>query len=224
MKALLAVLLVAGASARAGEDRSCRVRAEMWEIGNPGWARALDTMASPEVWRQSLVLDPAGRLVGSWVVTGTDDARIAAGRERIYPVEYPSEVGLSPPPNPAPAFPQPPVTLSDFYAGWLLAKSHKEFEVRDEGWHFSVRSRESADGRWLLKVQIEESELREFVTYGFNPLAVPQPEFSRFSMDVTRSLVAGRWEILAAQQAPPRADGTRSGNTRVMLVRVDLMH
>jgi hypothetical protein len=84
-----------------------------------------------------------------------------------------------------------------------------------------VRSREAAGGRWWLMIDLSESVLRDFVTFGFNPLAMPQPEFSRFSMQVTRSVEPGRWEIFAAQEAPRRLDGGRQGGQRVLLVRCD---
>lgn len=222
MKVLLTALFFASSPAHGGGAGSCRVRAEVWEVGNAAWVKALDSMASPEAWRQSLLLAPDGSLTGAWTVTVADDFMIEAGRERIYPVEYTFEAGRSAPPPPAePPSPEPPVTLADLFEGWLKAKSHKDFEVREEGWHFTLRSREAAHGRCWLKIELSESTLREFVTFGFNPLAMPQPEFSRFSMQVTRSVEAGRWEIFAAQEAPRRPDGGRSGRQRVLLVRCD---
>lgn len=222
MKVFLTALFFATAPAHAGGAGSCRVRAEVWEIGNAAWAKALDAMESPEAWRQSLLLAPDARLAGAWVVTVQDDFMIQAGRERIYPVEYSFEVGLSaPPPRAAAPSPSPPATLADLFESWLRARSHKDFEVREEGWHFEARFREAAGGRCWLKIDLTESVLREFVSFGFNPLAMPQPEFSRFSMQVTRSVEPGRWGIVAAQDAPRRPDGGRAGRQRVLLVRGD---
>jgi hypothetical protein len=225
MKAILCACGVAAVAAAADQPPSCHVRAEIWEIGNAAWASALDSMASPDAWRSSLLLAPDSRLVGAWVVASASNAGVAAGRERIYPVEYPSEVGLSAPPPPAVALPKQPVTLLDLYEAWLRAKSHQEFEVREEGWQVSIRHhgiRHHGTGeRYRLHIEIAESNLRGFVTYGFNPLVIAQPEFSRFSMNLTCSIAAGRWEIAASQQCPPPAGGGRGGRQRVLLVRCD---
>ena len=222
MKVFLTALLLATAPAHAGGAGSCRVRAEVWEVGTAAWAKALDSMTSPEAWRQSLLLAPDSRLAGAWVAAVEDDFMIGSGRERIYPVEYSFEVGLSAPPLRAEApSPAPPATLSDLFEGWLKAKSHKDFEVREEGWHFSVQSRKAAGDYCWLKIELSESVLREFVSFGFNPLTMPQPEFLRFSMEVTRKVEAGRWEIFAAQEAPRQPDGGRRGRQRVLLVHCD---
>ncbi|MCU0795958.1 MAG: hypothetical protein MUF31_08495 [Akkermansiaceae bacterium] len=219
MKALLSALLFATASAQAAGPQSFIVRAEVWEVPNPTWAKAQDTMKSPDAWRQSLLLDPDSRMAGAWVATVHDSLAVESGRERTYPVEYPSEVSLSNPPHQiSQAPPQPIHTQFDLFKTWLQTRSFKDFEVRDEGWRFSLRVGETEGGRCLLKIELTESLLREFIPFSRNPLVVPMPEFSSFSMNIIRSVEPGKWEIFAAQAAPQLPDGSRSGNQRVLLV------
>jgi hypothetical protein len=220
---LTTLLLPAAVPAPAAEPRQCRVRVEIWEIGNAAWATAMDSMESPGAWRQSLPDAPGRRLAGSAVLsfaTGSA-ASVQSSRERIYPVEYVAGGGLPASEPSAPRDPATSVSLLDLFDGWLRAKAHKDFEVRDEGWHFEASCVEAPDGRHLLKIEVSESKLRDFVSFGFNPLAMPQAEFSRFSIRVARSVEAGRWAIVAAQSTPPGEDGKDSGSQRVVLVLSD---
>jgi hypothetical protein len=224
MRPFLAALLLVISPADATESRQCRVRAEVWEVGNAAWASALDTMESPGAWRQSLLLAPGSRLAGSWVLSFApgSTAEAHSTRERIFPVEYVAGGGLSGSEPREPRLPARPDSLLGMFEGWLRAKAHKDFEVRDEGWDFKASCQEITQGRILLKAELSEGSLRDFVSFGFNPLAMPQPEFQRFSIRITRSVEAGRWAIAAAQSAPPGADGKGSGSQRVLLVLCDL--
>lgn len=225
MKPFLAALLLAISPADATESRQCRVRAEVWEVGNAAWASALDTMESPGAWRRTLLLAPGSRLSGSWVLSFAPGSAAEAHstRERIYPVEYVAGGGLSGSEPREPRVPAQPDSLLGMFEGWLQAKAYKDFEVRDEGWDFRASCRAVGKDRCLLKIELSEVKLRGFASFGINPFAMPQAEFQRFSVSVTRSLHSGRWEILSAQEAPATADGTRGGSQRVVLVHCDLL-
>ena len=223
MNPFLAALLLATLPADAAESAQWRVRAEVWEVGNVAWATAMDTMESPAAWRQSLLLDPGSRLAGSWVlcVTPGSAAYARSTRERIFPVEFVAGGGLSGSEPREPQVPARPDSLLGIFEGWLQAKAHKDFEVRDEGWDFQVSCRAAGKERCLLQIELSEVKLRGFASFGSNPFAMPQAEFHRFSVSVTRSMPSGRWEILTAQEAPPTGDGTRSGSQWVVLVHCD---
>jgi len=222
--AALLLLLLAALPGRTAESRQGQVRAEIWEIGNAAWATAMDTMESPGAWRRSLLSAPGSRLAGSWVLSFTPGsaAESLSTRERIFPVESVAGDGLSASVHREPQTPTPPTSSLGMFEGWLRAKAYKDFEVRNEGWEFRATCRSDGKGRCLLKIELSEVKLRGFASFGSNPLAIPQPEFHRFSVSGTRSVHPGRWEILAAQEAPPAADGTRSGAQRVLLVHCNI--
>lgn len=195
-----------------------RLRLEIWELDTKQFALQLDDVkpgSNFNAWRDASLASDAAALLNTPAVrveTGTKST-VESILEHIYPTEYEPPVGDKNGSSPAAdALPMPQ---------WAAVPT--AFETRNTGTTLEavVRSVSGKTKTWDIWLSLESVKLEGDSEYGFPLMGIKMPDFSSYRAGGILRLQEGAWQLLSAQSAPPNADGSPTGKTRVAIVRLD---